>query len=178
MGDELGKLRNLSLAMRFAQAQVHVDHVQRCRIVWQLDHRMQQSACFMSGDRYIVVAVAGDREPRQHGIALVAFGQVRVSTVGVVGPQRPRQVCVLRFLRPLRVATRMACVRAEDFLQQDDIRADVVDRIAERGQQEPPPRQVEAGVDVEAEDGDPRHGRSMRSRQCGHGGVSRAQPSG
>ena len=124
---------------------------------------MQQAAWFVADDGHVVVLLAGDGEPRQHGVALVAFGEHGIATVSVVSPQRVGQVLVLRLRGPSVMATGVPGVLAKHLLQQHDVGPHAADRVAQRGQDESAPPDVQAHVDVEAEHAELCHRHVLRS---------------
>ena len=155
---DLAQQPQLLLAVRFAQAEVHADRVQRIRAVVDVQLAMQQSAFLVPGDRDVAIPVRADRVLRQQRVAVVAVRIHRVAPVGGVRPDRIGEELVLRRVGPLRVAALVQRVFAEHFLQEHQVRADAAHGLAQLVQHEAAPEQVEAHVAIEGEDSDGRHG--------------------
>src|SRR3546814_15115416 len=82
---------------------------------------MQQSALFMLAHGNIDIVVTGDGKFRQQSIAVVAVRVNGVAPVGIIAPYRIGQELVLAGGGPAGQGLGMTMVRAQYFLQKNNI---------------------------------------------------------
>jgi hypothetical protein len=82
---------------------------------------MQHAAAFEHVRGNVLVFLADDRIPRQHRVAVMAMPVDGVLAVGDLAPHRVGDEFVLRLARPFVVAERVPIVRADHFLQEQNV---------------------------------------------------------
>jgi hypothetical protein len=127
--DPLAQALELTAAATRRQREMYAYAMERRVPARDDDFAVQKAAPLetMRGD--ILVHPVLYRKTRQDRVAVVAVVIDGVSAVGKVGPDRIRQELVLRFRRPLLVALGVALVRAEHFLQKDDVGAERAETV-------------------------------------------------
>jgi hypothetical protein len=149
--DQLAQLHQLALAVRLPQAEVHADGMHFHAFLGCVEHAVQQPALLVAVVRRIVVGVVANGKPRQQRVAVVAVRVHRIAAVGMVGPHGVGQVLVLRLLGPVGVALGMQGVRAQHFLQEDDVRGDRAHGLAQLLQDEAAIEESEALVGIDGQ---------------------------
>ena len=165
---QLPAAHQLLLAVRFLQPQVHAHGMHRQVVARRLQNAMQHAAPLRPPDGDVVVFVMRDGKLRQQGVAVVAVVIHRIAPVGVLRPDRVGQKFVMRHLRKIGHALRMALVAALHLLQKHQVCRHAAHGLAQLVQHEAPVEGGEALVHVHGE-----HLERNRLRVCcgvrGHG---------
>ena len=161
--DALAQRLDLPLPAALEQAQVNVDAVERRPARAQPDLAVEQAAALerMCGD--VEILVRRDRIAGQERVAVVAVAGDRGAPVGDLAPVRVGDELVLRFRRPIPVPRGMPLVDADHFLQEQDVRVEPREPLAQLVDHHPPVELGESLVDVVGRDGEA-HGGTKRKR--------------
>ena len=161
--DQIAHALQLLLAVRFLQPQVHAHRMHWQVVARRLQDAMQHAAPLRPPDGDVVVFVMRDGKLRQQGVAVVAVVIHRVAPVGVLRPDRVGQKFVMRHLRKIGHALRMALVAALHLLQKHQVGRHTAHGLAQLVQHEATVEGGEAFVHI--------HGEHLeRNRQGGWGG--------
>src|SRR5690606_2681433 len=117
-GTERLQLRH---ALMLPQTEMHTDRVYVEIEHGGSQHAMQQPASLMAPDGNVDVVVRSDRKLGQQRVAMMSVWVHSIAAVGELGPDGVGQKLVLTVGGPARESPSMAMVRAQHFLQEDDV---------------------------------------------------------
>ncbi len=113
------------------QREVHADAVQPLRHLRQLDLAVKHAATLQGMVRDVLVLGAQDRVAAEDGVAVVAVVVDGVAPVGEVRPHLVGEKFVLRLVGPVLETRGVAAVLPLHFLEEDDVRAEELQMIAQ-----------------------------------------------
>ena len=128
--------------------------MQRRAVAGQPDLAVEQAPALEGMRRDVLVLVHDDGEPGQHRVAVVTVPVDRVLAVRDLVPHRAGDEFVLRLDRPVDVPRRVPLVAADDFLQEEDVRIEADQSVAQLVNHHPPVELRESLVDVVGGDGE------------------------
>ena len=113
---------------------------------------VKQPALFEAVGGHVLVIPLLDRKARQDRIAVMPVIVDRVAAIGEIAPHGVGEKLVLRLYRPVTMALCVAIVSALDFLQEDDVRAQLPQAVAQLVYHQPPVEKRQTFVDVVGDD--------------------------
>jgi hypothetical protein len=171
--DAFDQRLDLPLAPTLEQAQVHVDAMQRRNAFAERDLAMQQAAAFEEVRRDVEVLLREHRVARQDRVSVMAVRIHGVAAISDLVPERVGDELVLRARRPFAIPQRMAVVRMQHFLEEQDVDRETAQPLAQLVDDHAPRELRKALVDVVR-----RYGEARGCRRCHDRNATRADRAG
>lgn len=150
--DDAGEPGELLGAVLLCQSKMHADGVQAFSPAWRFELRVQQAPVFRADLRNVPITIVKNRELAEQRIPMVAAGIHRVLAIGIIVPDRVGEEFVLCDIGPVFVPGGVNLVFAQYFLEEDNVRRNAADGIAQLVEHEAPAEMRKAFVQVERQD--------------------------